>query len=207
MDTESKAACSRGVNSCEAWCFMVVPVEVSKGFRRNPLRAARFLYLHSENATLRMQQMKKTHGRRGKTYSRAFTISGASKLFEKDRVTLHRWISSGVLKKCDRDGVYSPKSKFVWGCDVEDLLCDPKRKSGSRLVPAKVRARPLSKWQLAKQDPERSLGPRPDLVAVRECVIALRFVQDPRRALMLLKALQPALNDLRAVAAKTTRQR
>jgi hypothetical protein len=151
--------------------------------------------------------MDNTHGRRGKTYSRAFTISGASKFFEKDRVTLHRWIKTGVLKKCDRDGAYSPKSKFVWGCDIEDLLCDPKRKSGSRLVPEKGRATPLSKWQIAKQDPERTLGFRSDLLAVRECAAALHLVQDPDRASMLLKTLKPALDALRVVAAKTTRQR
>ncbi len=149
-----------------------------------------------------MQQVKKTHGRRGKTYSRAFTISGASKLFEKDRVTLHRWISSGVLKKCDRDGVYSPKSKFVWGCDVEDLLCDPKRKSGSRLVPLVHRKKPLSRFQLAKRDPERFETRDPSDAIVRECAEYLLGVHNSAKAEEFLSELEPAIDHLRRIATR-----
>lgn len=145
--------------------------------------------------------MEKTHGRRGKTYSRAFTISGASKLFEKDRVTLHRWISSGVLKKCDGDGIYSGKARFVWGCDVEDLLCDPKRKSGSRLVPLVHRKKPLSRFQLAKRDPERFKSS--DLSAiVRECAEYLLGVRNSAKAEEFLSELEPAIDRLRRIATR-----
>lgn len=165
-----------------------------------------FIVLKKLNATFRMQQMEKTHGRRGKTYSRAFTITDASRHFEKDRVTLYRWIRVGILRKCGKDGVYCTNGKYVWGCDIEDLLCDPHRKKGKRLLPVKNRAR-RSKWQIAKSDPERAIGPRHDLMAVRQCVIAFRFVKDPSRASMLLKEIQPALEALRAVASPTTQQR
>jgi len=125
-----------------------------------------------------MQQMEKTHGKRVRQYLRpitstglsrvlingrvalasAFSISEASRAFGKDRVTLHRWIKTGVLKRCDEQGTRTAKGKFVWGIDVDELLRDPDRKRGKPLRPPKKRKRRMSKFLLRKVDPERSGG-------------------------------------------------
>ena len=110
--------------------------------------------MHEKFATGRMRHMQRKHGLRGQRQSRAYSISHAARVFEKNRSTLHRWIFAGVLLKCNASGVYETTGDFVWGCDMVKMITNEKRKQGSPLK-IKKSARP-SKWQLQKSDPERT---------------------------------------------------
>lgn len=135
--------------------------------------------------------MKKTHGKRGHSFSLALTISAAARKFAQDRGKFHRWIRAGILKKCNEAGTYTRKGKFVWGADIAELL--PERKRGKRLVSLKPERK--SKWQLAKQDPQKTFWERLDSPAV----LAHQFyksacrVQDPAMAAETLRACMPVL--------------
>jgi len=155
--------------------------------------------------------MKKTHGKRGQSFSLALTVSGAARRFAQDRGKLHRWIRAGILKKCDEAGVYSAKGKFLWGCDIADLLNDPERKRGKRLVPLKPAKK--TKWHLAKADPQKTFWERLDSPAVfaHQFYKSACRVQDPAVAAETLRACMPILKQgwdhLRAVAMRLQKPR
>ncbi len=143
--------------------------------------------------------MKRTHGKRGQTYSRPLTISGASKEFAKDRVTLHRWIRAGVLKKCDKQGTYTARGKFVWGADVYELLGDPDRKRGKPLLAVKPRR--LSKWQEKRKDTERAFFKNNESpMAMGRALCEMLKINSPDKALSMLHGLAPVLHHLKEVA-------
>lgn len=140
--------------------------------------------------------MKKTHGTRGRSFSLALTVSGAARRFAQDRGKLHRWIRAGILKKCNEAGVYSAKGKFVWGCDIADLLNDPERKRGKRLVPLKPAKK--TKWQLAKEDPEKSHYQRQRSRSTagdfaKDFCMAANRIHDPAVAAETLRVFLPVL--------------
>tara|TARA_R110000868_G_scaffold366535_1_gene629456 strand:- start:10 stop:474 length:465 start_codon:yes stop_codon:yes gene_type:complete len=149
---------------------------------------------------------KRKRGKRGSRWSIAGSVTGAAKLFEKDRATIHRWIKLGLICKCDKDGVYCKKGRFIWLQDIVDFLARVAPKRGKALNPDAIK-RPS--WKLKLDDPERQLKRSRVEVAVRRLVEDIERAKKPISATQAgeyLARLAPALKKLQKIAGRKSSQ-
>jgi len=149
---------------------------------------------------------KRKRGKRGSRWSIAGSVTDAGKLAERDRGTIHRWIKRGLICKCDKDGVYCMKGRFIWLQDIVDFLARVAPASGRALNPDAIK-RPS--WKLKLDDPHfQERRSRVD-VAVRRLVEDIESAKKPISATQAgeyLARLAPALKKLQKIAGRKSSQ-
>jgi hypothetical protein len=149
---------------------------------------------------------KRKRGKRGSRWSIAGSVTDAGKLAGRDRGTIHRWIKLGLICKCDKDGVYCTKGRFIWLQDIGDFLARVEPASGRALNPDAIK-RPS--WKLKLDDPERQLKRSRVDVAVRRLAEDIERAKKPisaTRAGEYLARLAPALKKLQKIAGRKANQ-
>jgi hypothetical protein len=149
---------------------------------------------------------KRKRGKRGSRWSIAGSVTDAGKLAVRDRGTIHRWIKLGLICKCDTDGIYCTKGRFIWLQDIVDFLARVAPASGRALNPDAIK-RPS--WKLKLDDPEGQLKRSRVDVAVRRLAEDIERAKKPISATQAgeyLARLAPALKKLQKIAGRKASQ-